>query len=219
MEENDKPNQDDKPNQNDPRYSIDLAKKVHAALEEGLRKLDTVKQNKATEVIIDAACDAYRSANSGSNKLEASADKQTNHLREEHREYRLGKFPKPRLDLHLSGGKRKLAMESEFGSRREVKKDFKKLQERPINEDKLIVSSTKSEKMRDRDVDIVIKASREDGGTYTHVELHKKKKEKFSKSEVRTRTYIKGDKVYDSKDKSKEEGGKNDDDKKDDNGE
>lgn len=191
---------DDKSNQNDPEYSIYLAEEIHSALSKRVPKLETMKQNRVTEGVISAVCEAYKKVNLGSNGLGASADKQTNHLREQHKEYCVIPFSEPRLDLHLTGGKRELNMESELGSRREVKKDFEKLKDERVEGDKIMVTLTESEGARDRDVDMVIEASQNDGGTYTHVELHKKHKEIFSKSEVRTRTYVKGDKVYDSED-------------------
>lgn len=191
--------------ENTDEYTTILSSGIHHNITDRLSNLDSEKRGKITEEILSGAIDSYVAANAGSNNLAGSADKQRAHLKEEHPELSLNTPPVPALDLYLTGGQRPLALESELDGPKAVIADFKKLTDRTVGEDKVIVTETKSKKGLGNFSSNVKAASKTDGGRYTHVEIYRRKNQLASTAQVRTTTYSNGEITYDSKDEESKE--------------
>ncbi len=151
------------------------------------------KGGRRTEAVLSGHVDGYREANPGANGIGGSAHQQRAHLLEEHPEIAVAPLTSPPLDLHLTGGRKSLAVESEFGGPKAVMVDFGKLVDRPHDEDRSLVIEVNSPKGLNR-FDAPLRAqSARDGGVYHHHELFRRKGRPGSMATVRTRTYIGGE--------------------------
>lgn len=185
-------------------YFKKIAKGIHLNMVENYSNLNTAKQNRMTEVSLSAAVKAYCDANVGSNCIAASADKQRTHLKEQHPNLKLETPLTPPLDLHMTGGERDLSLESEVGGMKAVKHDFKKLQDRPISDDKVMITEAKSFKGIGKFTKSIQKTSKEDKGNYIHVEVHRQKNAKANTAVIYTTAYTDGKLVYSDTSKKEE---------------
>jgi len=180
----------------DKKNFIKLMKTIHLNMQKGYSNLETAKQNRMTEVHLDSTINAYCEVNIGSNNIAASADKQRNHLVEQHPNVRLENPLNPPLDLHMTGGKRDLSLESEVGGTKAVKHDLKKLEERPINEDKVMITEAKSYKSINGKITDLIKKTSQNTKHLGHLIVYRQKNKKANTAKIYIKIYIDGKCFY-----------------------
>ena len=178
--------------------SVTLAKAFHARLKSRLSTLKSRQRYKATEAVLSAGTEAYAEVNRGRNDIKVSAHGKTDHLRENHPNVAIGSAPTPALDLHASGGARDMALESELGTPKEVKPDYRKVIAVPGDADRYLVTRAKSFKDLGRRREEISRDSASVEGTITHTEVHWRHGHYLDTAEVHTWTVRNGKVIYNS---------------------